>query len=104
MTSGRSTCDGLDRPTLAEYSIDERDGPFTMDDAGNGNSVNVRDGNNVDDAIDNLTNRYDSVGEKMAETAIRLLTRIFQSHRAAVFEFKGFLRFLRAAIGFYSAP
>ena len=59
MTSGRSTCDGLDRPTLAEYSIDEGDSPFTMDDAGNGNSVNPpRRGNNVDDAIDNLTNRY----------------------------------------------
>jgi len=79
MTSGRFTCDGLDRPTLAEYGIDERDGPFTMDDAGNGNSVNVRDGDNVDDAIDNLTNRYDSGGEKMTETAIRLLKELAQS-------------------------
>jgi hypothetical protein len=28
------------------------------------NSVNVPDGDNVDDAIDNLTNRYDSGGVK----------------------------------------
>ena len=79
MTSGRSTCDGLDRPTLAEYSIDERDSPFTMDDAGNGNSTNVHDGDNVDDAIDNLTTRYDSGGEKMTETAIHLQKELAQS-------------------------
>jgi hypothetical protein len=79
MTSDHFGCASLDRPTLAEYSIDKRDSPFTMDDAGNGNSVNVHDGNNVDDAIDNLTNRYDSGGEKMTETAIDLQKELAQS-------------------------
>ena len=79
MTSGRSTCDGLDRPTLAEYSINDSNKAFTMDDLGNRNSVNVRDGNNVDDAIDNVTNRYDSGGEEMTKTAIRLLKELGQS-------------------------
>ena len=47
--------------------------------SGNRDSVNVRGGDNVDDAIDNLTNRYDSGGEKMTETAIRLLKELAQS-------------------------
>jgi len=37
------------------------------------------DPNNVDDAIDNLTNRYDSGGEKMTQTAIRPLKELAQS-------------------------
>jgi hypothetical protein len=68
MTSGHLSCDGLDRPTLAEYSIDKRDSPFTMDDAGNGNSVNVRDGNNVDDAIDNLRSQCYDAGSKAGKS------------------------------------
>jgi hypothetical protein len=50
-----------------------------QNDSGNGNSVIMRDGNNVDDASDNLTNRYDSSGEKMTQTAIRLLKELAQS-------------------------
>ncbi len=79
MTRGHFGCASLDRPTLAESSIDERDGPFTMDDSDNGNSGNVHDGDNVDDAIDNLTNRYDRSGEKMTKTAICLLKELAQS-------------------------
>ncbi len=56
------TYDNLDRLTLAEYSIDDSNEAFTIDDLGNRDSVNGRDGNNVDYAIDNLTSRYDSVG------------------------------------------
>jgi len=52
----------LDRLTLAEYSIDDSNEAFTIDDLGNRDSVIVRDGNNVNYDIDNLTNRYDSVG------------------------------------------
>ena len=47
-----------------------------QNDSGNGNSVNVQGGDNVDDAIDNLTNRYDSGGEKMRKPAIRLAAEI----------------------------
>ena len=35
----------LDTLTLAEYNIDERNEAFTIDDLGNRDSVNVRDGN-----------------------------------------------------------
>jgi len=52
----------LDRLTLAEYSINDSNEAFTIDDLGNRDSVIVRDGNNVDYDIDNLSNRYDSVG------------------------------------------
>jgi len=38
----------------------ERNGTFIIDDSGNGNSVNVHDGDNVDDAIDNLTKRHNA--------------------------------------------
>ena len=54
--------DNLDRLTLAEYTIDESNEIFTIDDLGNRTSVNVRDGNNVAYSVDNLTNRYNSVG------------------------------------------
>jgi hypothetical protein len=51
----------LDRFTPAEYNLHERNEAFTIDDLGNRDLVNGRDGNNVDYAIDNLTSRYDSV-------------------------------------------
>jgi hypothetical protein len=38
----------LDRLTLAEYSIDASNEAFTIDDLGNRDSVNVRDGNEKD--------------------------------------------------------
>jgi hypothetical protein len=50
----------LDTLTLAEYSIDDTNEAFTIDDLGNRDSVNVRDGNNVNYAIDNRTGRYDN--------------------------------------------
>jgi hypothetical protein len=37
-------------------------------DAGNGNSVNVRDGNNVDDAIDNLRSQCYDAGSKAGKS------------------------------------
>ena len=43
----------LDSLTLAEYSIDESNEAFTIDDLGNRDSVIIRDGNNVDYASDN---------------------------------------------------
>jgi len=52
----------LDRLTLAEYSIDERNKAFAIDDLGSRDSVNVPDGNSVDYEIDDLTSRCDSVG------------------------------------------
>jgi len=88
MTSGRSTCDGLDRPTLARYIVQmtpTKDLSYSKihlgrNDLGNRNSVNPpRRGDNVDDAIDNLTNRYDSSGEIMTKTVIRLLKELAQS-------------------------
>jgi len=48
----------LDRLTMAEYSIDESNEVFAIDDLGKGDSVSVRDGNSADYGIDNLTNRY----------------------------------------------
>jgi len=42
------TYDNLDRLTLAEYSIDDNNETFTIDDLGNRDSVNVRDGNEKD--------------------------------------------------------
>jgi hypothetical protein len=44
----------FDRLTLAEYSIDDSNEAFTIDVLGSRDSVNVRDGDNVDYAIDNL--------------------------------------------------
>jgi RHS repeat-associated protein len=49
---------------------------FTMDDLGNRDSAGLRDGNNVDYAIDNLTNRYHSVdGNGLIYDAAGNLTR-----------------------------
>ena len=54
--------DNLDRLTLAEYSItDESNEVFTIDDLGNRNLVNVRDGSNVNYVIDANTNRYTEI-------------------------------------------
>ena len=55
--------DDLDRLTLAAYGIDDTNELFTMDDLGNRTTVNVRDGNDVNYVVDNLTNRYNSVGD-----------------------------------------
>ena len=52
--------DGLDRPTLAEYSINDSNEAFTMDNLGNRDSVIIRDGHNVDHMIDNLTKRHNT--------------------------------------------
>jgi len=43
----------LDRLTLVEYSIDNSNETFAIDDLGNRDSVIIRDGNNVDYASDN---------------------------------------------------
>ena len=64
MTNGHLSCDGLDRPTLAEYSIDESNEAFTMDDLGNRDSVIIRDGNNVNYDIDNLKSKRGNAGGK----------------------------------------
>jgi RHS repeat-associated protein len=56
------TYDNLDRLTLAEYSIDDNNEAFTIDDLGNRDLVNVRDGSNVDYVIDANTNRYTEIG------------------------------------------
>ena len=56
------TYDNLDRLTIAAYGIDDSNEIFTIDDLGNRDAVNVRDGSTVDYVIDNLTNRYESVG------------------------------------------
>ena len=55
--------DNLDRLKTAEYGIDDTNEVFTMDKLGNREKVNLRDTNNVDYGVDNLTNRYDSVGD-----------------------------------------
>jgi len=48
--------------------------------SGTRDSVNPpRRGNNVNYDIDNLTNRYDSGGEKMIETGIHLQKELAQS-------------------------
>jgi hypothetical protein len=54
----------LDRLTLAEYSIDDNNEAFTIDDLGNRDSVNVRDGNNVNYDIDNLASKRGNAGGK----------------------------------------
>ena len=46
----------LDGLTLADYNIDDSNEVFTIDDPGNGDMVNVRDGNSVDYVIDANTN------------------------------------------------
>jgi RHS repeat-associated protein len=56
------TYDNLDRLTMAEYGVDETNEIFTMDDLGNRDLVNLRDDSNEDYVIDNITNRYTSVG------------------------------------------
>jgi len=55
--------DNLDRLTMAEYGIGDNNEIFTMDDLGNRSNVNVRGGSDIAYSIDNLTNRYDSVGD-----------------------------------------
>jgi YD repeat-containing protein len=54
--------DNLDRLTIAEYGILDNNQVFTMDDLGNRTKVNEHDGADVNYVVDNLTNRYDSVG------------------------------------------
>jgi len=56
------TYDNLDRLTRADYGIDTTYETFTMDKLGNRDQVHTRDGNNIDYVIDDLTNRYDSIG------------------------------------------
>ena len=56
------TYDNLDRLTVAEYGIQDNNEVFTIDDLGNREKVNGRDGNDVTYSIDNLTNRYNNVG------------------------------------------
>ena len=55
--------DNLDRLTTAEYGIQDNNEVFTMDDLGNREKVDVRDGNDVIYDIDELTNRYTSIGD-----------------------------------------
>jgi len=55
--------DDLDRLTVAEYAIQDNNEVFTMDDLRNRTTLNVRDGNDVNYLVDNLTNRYNSVGD-----------------------------------------
>ncbi|MCK4292071.1 MAG: hypothetical protein KAY65_02655 [Planctomycetes bacterium] len=56
------TYDDLSRLTQVDYGIEDNNEIFTIDDLGNRDNVNIRDGNDVDYSIDNLTNRYNSVG------------------------------------------
>jgi len=46
------TYDNLDRLTLVEYSINDSNEVFAIDDLGNRDSVNVRDGNSVNYDMD----------------------------------------------------
>jgi len=48
---------------IAEYGIDEANEIFTMDDVGNRSNVNLKDESDVNYVVDNLTNRYDRVGD-----------------------------------------
>ena len=50
--------DNLDRLTAAEYSIDDTNEAFTIDDLGNRKNVNVRNGFDVTYSVDANTNRY----------------------------------------------
>ena len=54
--------DNLDRLTIAEYGIGDNNEIFTMDDLGNRDSVNLKNGSDEDYVIDANTNRYGSVG------------------------------------------
>jgi len=47
---------------VGEYGILDNNQVFTMDDLGNRTKVNEHDGNDVTYSVDNLTNRYNSVG------------------------------------------
>jgi hypothetical protein len=53
------TYDRLDRLTIAEYGIQDNNELFTIDDLGNRDNVNMRDGSDINYVIDDLTNRYD---------------------------------------------
>ncbi len=57
----RANLDGL---TLAKYSIDDSNEAFTIDDLGNRDLVNVRDGNSVDYASENLRSQCYNAGRK----------------------------------------
>jgi len=61
--------DDLDRLTLAEYDvIDGSDEVFAIDDLGNRDMVNVRNGNNVDYVIDANTNVPAVCGPPLRQT------------------------------------
>ena len=59
--------DNLDRLTIAEYGIEDNNEVFTINDLGNRTNVNVRDSNDVTYSVDNLTNRYTTVGGSVVE-------------------------------------
>jgi len=52
---------------VAGYDIYDNNEVFTLDGLGNTESVNVRDGNNITYDVNELTNRYASVGESGLE-------------------------------------
>ena len=54
--------DNLDRLSDAQYGIDDSNELFAMDKLGNRTNVNLKDGNDVTYSVDNLTNRYNTVG------------------------------------------
>jgi hypothetical protein len=54
--------DNLDRLVAAEYDIGDNNEVFTLDGLGNTESVNVRDGNTITYDVNELSNRYASVG------------------------------------------
>jgi RHS repeat-associated protein len=54
--------DNIDRLTRTDYGVDTTNEQFAMDKLGNRTSVHLRDGNNVSYSVNNLTNRYNSVG------------------------------------------
>ncbi|MHC4867564.1 MAG: RHS repeat domain-containing protein [Planctomycetota bacterium] len=72
------TYDRLDRLTIAEYGIGDNNEVFTIDDLGNRDNVNMRDGSDVNYVIDDLTNRYETVdGNSLAyDEAGNLITNV----------------------------
>ncbi len=54
--------DALDRLTLAYYGVDDANEAFTMDLLGNRGNVNLKDSSDQSYTVDDLTNRYESVG------------------------------------------
>jgi RHS repeat-associated protein len=55
--------DNLDRLTMARYGVDDVNEIFTVDDLGNRLNVNLHNGTDVNYIVDNLTNRYEKVGD-----------------------------------------